>query len=172
MILSCIIYSKDRDPQDGEHDPCCPIQGHGAGSVGEFCGDLCPEQCGQDAEEQALQIWYAADGKMTDGPCKSGKSHDEHAGTHSGLQLISQNTGQDQEHHHPAARADKTADESDDGPAGHGLDDPFSVADSVHGFFRGHDRFYDEFDPEQQGHGYGKTLHRGIGYQACYETAR
>lgn len=102
---------------------------------------------------------------------KSSEGHDEHAGAHGCLQLVAQNAGQDQQHHHPTACTDEAADRSDHGPADDRLYDAFSAADSIHGAFGGHDRLHDEPDPQQKCHKYGKTAHCGVGEKACDETS-
>lgn len=56
---------------------------------------------------------------------KCGKCHDEDAGSYSGLQFITQDRGQDQQHHHTAAGADETADEADQHTAYQRLDGSF-----------------------------------------------
>ena len=59
--------------------------------------------------------WLAA-------PVSAVKSHNEYAGAHGGLELIAQNAGQQEQHHHAAARAHEAADKADDHAAGHRLE--------------------------------------------------
>ena len=59
---------------------------------------------------------------------------------------ITQDRGQDQQHHHTAAGADETADEADQHTAYQRLDGSFLRGDALHGFLGGHYGTDDEFD--------------------------
>ena len=77
---------------------------------------------------------------------KCGKCHDEDAGSYSGLQFITQDRSQDQQHHHTAAGADETADEADHHAAYQRLEGSFLCGDALHGFLGGHYGTDNEFD--------------------------
>ena len=57
--------------------------------------------------------------------------------------------GEQEQHHHAAAGADKAADKAHDHAADHRLHQPLLGADALHGLLGGHDRPHDELDAQQ-----------------------
>ena len=157
------VDGEDRKAQGGEDDAYGPVEGLGAGLVGEQGGDPGPQQGERHAEDQAPQIRRAADGKVADRAGERRKGHDEDAGAHGGLQLIPQHAGQQKEHHHAAPRTHKAADEPHRRAADGGAGRPLLGADPRHGLLGGHHRPDDEADPQQHGHEHREAAHGGVG---------
>ena len=118
-----------------------------------------------------MPVRRTADGEMADSSGQGREGHDEHAGTHSRFQLVAEDAGEDEEHHHAAACADKAADEADEDAADDGLDGPLLCADALHGLFGGHDGPDDELDAQQEGHEHREAAHGGRGEQAGHPAA-
>ena len=112
-----------------------------------------------------------ADHEVGDCTGEGGESHDEHAGAHSRLELIAQHAGEDEQHHHAAARTDESADEADEHAAHQRLDSPLFGADALHGFLGGHDRAQDKLDAQQEGHEHREAAHGGRGHLAGHPAA-
>ena len=108
---------------------------------------------------------------MGDRTGQGGEGHNEHAGAHGGLQLVAQHAGEDEQHHHAAARADKAADETDEHSAHHRLDRTFFCADALHGFLGGHYRAHNKLDAQQEGHEHREAAHGGRGHSAGHPAA-
>ena len=102
---------------------------------------------------------------------QGGKGHDEHAGAHGSFQFVPQHAGEDEQHHHAAARADKAADEADKHAAHHRLHRALLCADPLHGFLGGHDRAQNELDAQQKGHEHREAAHGGGGHLAGHPAA-
>ena len=99
------------------------------------------------------------------------KAHDEHTGAHGSLQLVAQHAGEDEQHHHAAARADKAADETDEHSAHKGLDRTLFCADALHGFLGGHHWAHNKLDAQQEGHEHREASHGGRGHSAGHPAA-
>ena len=98
---------------------------------------------------------------MRDRTGEGGEGHDEHAGAHGGFQLVAQHAGQDQQHHHAAARAHEAADKADQNAAHNGLNGALLGGYALHGLLGGHDRPHDELDAQQEGHEHREAAHGG-----------
>ena len=122
------------------------VQGPGGRLVGEQCSDPRPDQGKYNAQDPYRPVGHTTDGKMGCSTGKCGKCHDEDAGSYSGLQFITQDRSQDQQHHHTAAGADETADEADHHAAYQRLEGSFLCGDALHGFLGGHYGTDNEFD--------------------------
>ena len=108
---------------------------------------------------------------MADRTGKCGESHDEYAGSDCGLQFVAKDACEDEQHHHAAACADKSADEADHEAADNGLDESSVRICTCHGLFGGHDRFYDKLDSKKQGHEYREVSHGLVGHKACNKAS-
>ena len=51
-VLYQILYDEDRRTQHGQHHTGHAVENLGGRLVGKFGGDLCPQQGGQDTEQQ------------------------------------------------------------------------------------------------------------------------
>lgn len=122
------------------------VQGLRGRLVGEQCSDPRPDQGKYNAQDPYRPVRHTADGKMGGSTGKCGKCHDEDAGSYSGLQFITQDRGQDQQHHHTATGTDEATDEADQHTAYQRLDGSFLRGDTLHGFLGGHYGTDDEFD--------------------------
>ena len=161
------IKSHNHKAQNNEHHAGGTVQSLRFCLVGEDCCDPCPDQGEDHTEEKDQPVGRAADHEMGDRSGEGGKSHDENAGAHSSFELIAQDAGEDEEHHHTAAGSDETADEADYYAADHGLDGPFFRGNAGHGFLGGHDRAEDEFNAQKESHKDGKAAHGLGGNKAC-----
>ena len=108
---------------------------------------------------------------MGDRAGQGGEGHNEHAGAHGSLELVAQDTGQDEQHHHTAAGTDKAADHPDDHTADDRLEGTLLSRDPLHGFFGGHNGLDDEFNAQQECHKHREAAHGGGRHQACHPAA-
>ena len=107
---------------------------------------------------------------MGHGTGESSEGHNEYAGAHGGLQLVAQDAGEDEEHHHAAARANKAADKANEAAADQGLDGPLFRGDTFHSLLGGHHRSHNELNAQQERHKHGEAAH-GLGRQQTRHVA-
>ena len=94
------------------------------------------------------------------------EGHDENTGAHGGLELVAEHGGEDEQHHHAAARADEAADKADEHAAENRLHGALFRAHAGHGLLGRHDGTDDELHAEQKGHKDREAAHRGRGDKA------
>ena len=138
------------------------VQGLRRGFVGKYRRDPRPDQREHHAQGKHCPVRCAADGKVRDSTGQRGEGHDEHTGAHGGFQLVAQHAGQDQRHHHAAARTHEAADKADQNAAHNGLNGALLGGNALHGLLGGHNGADDELDAQQEGHEYGEASH-GVG---------
>mgnify|MGYP003098002925 CR=1 FL=1 len=153
------LKSHDNDTQDNQHHAGSSVQCCRFCLIGKNSCDTRPEQGKDDTQEKYRPVRHTADHKVGSSSGQSSETHNKHAGTHSCLQLVAKDTGQDQEHHHTAACTDKATDKTDHHAADHGLDSPLFRRNTFHSLFCCHDRADNEFDTKKEGHEYGKASH-------------
>ncbi len=142
------------------------VEGFGRCAVREYGSDARPDEREEHAEREHRPVRRAADGEVRDRAGERCEGHDENAGAHSGLELVAEHGGEDEQHHHAAARADEAADKADEHAAENRLHGALFRAHAGHGLLGRHDGTDDELHAEQEGHKDREAAHRGRGDKA------
>ena len=154
-----ILKAHYDDSQEYQEHTGGTVQGFGGCLVCEHRGNPGPQEGKNNAQEEYTPVRRTTDGKMGSSTGKRRKGHDEHTGSYGSFQLIPQDTCENQQHHHSAARSYKAADKTNHAAADQRLHRPFPGGNALHGLFGGHNRPDNEFHTQQEGHKHGKAAH-------------
>lgn len=108
-----ILKNQHRNADDKQNNTYDTVKNFGCRPVRYLRGDESENECRGNAYAKVKEIRRSVYDKMTEGACEGGERHHKDAGTNSCLELVAEHRGEDHQHHHTAARTDKSADETD-----------------------------------------------------------
>ena len=152
ISLPEIIHSENRHPEHDKNHAGNPIESLSRGLVRKHGGNLRENERADDTYDKRGHIRSAAYREVADGSGQSCRAHDEHACPDGCLELVPEHGGQDEKHHHSAARADEPADEAYNRAADDRANGFLLRGRALESLFRLDDRLYDELDAEQESH--------------------